>query len=97
MRVQKAPDAFIVTVIKEPAKETTVADVIIGSLGIAGLLVLLALVPRRDCRGGALSLNRRAGERPPAADYSDDYRASGSGVIPSSMSSRTATPVAPFG
>lgn len=33
----------MVTVIKEPAKETTVADVIIGSLGIAGLLVLLSL------------------------------------------------------
>ena len=37
------PDAFIVTVIKEPPKETTLADVIVGSLGITGLLVLLAL------------------------------------------------------
>jgi hypothetical protein len=42
--VQQKPDAFMVTVIKEPAKETTVADVIIGSLGITGLLVLLSLV-----------------------------------------------------
>ena len=35
---------FIVTVIKEPAKEMTVPELIIGSLGIAGSLVLLALV-----------------------------------------------------
>ncbi len=40
---QNPPDAFIVTVIKEPPKETTLADVIVGSLGITGLLVLLAL------------------------------------------------------
>ena len=45
---RKHPDAFIVTVIKEPAKETTLADVIVGSLGITGLLVLLALVPWRS-------------------------------------------------
>ena len=41
---QKPPDAFIVTVIKEPAKEMTVADLIVGSLGIAGSLLALALV-----------------------------------------------------
>ena len=41
---QKTPDAFIVTVIKEPEPEMTVADVIIGSFGIAGALLLLALV-----------------------------------------------------
>ena len=39
----KPPDAFLVTVIREPAKEVTVADVIIGSLGIAGALLVLAL------------------------------------------------------
>ena len=37
-------DAFIVTVIKEPVKEMTVADVIVGSLGIAGILVAVSLV-----------------------------------------------------
>ena len=42
--MQKQPDAFIVTVIKEPEKGTTLADVIIGSLGITGLLVLASLV-----------------------------------------------------
>ena len=38
------PSPFIVTVIKEPAKEMTVPELIIGSLGIAGSLLLLALV-----------------------------------------------------
>ena len=41
---EKPPNAFIVTVIKEPVKEMTVADVIVGSLGIAGSLLALALV-----------------------------------------------------
>lgn len=41
---EKAPDAFVVTVIREPVPEVTVADVIIGSLGIAGSLLALALV-----------------------------------------------------
>ena len=35
---------MIVTVIQEPVREQTVADVIVGALGIAGVLVLLALV-----------------------------------------------------
>ena len=41
---EQRPDAFVVTVIKEPAKEMTVPELIIGSLGIAGSLVALALV-----------------------------------------------------
>jgi hypothetical protein len=42
--VQKPPEAFIVTVINEPPKETTVGDVVVGSLGMAGALLLLSLV-----------------------------------------------------
>lgn len=41
---EKPPDAFVVTVIREPVKEMTVADLIVGSLGIAGSLLALALV-----------------------------------------------------
>ena len=41
---QKTPDAFIVTVIKEPEPELTVGDVIIGSFGVAGALLVLALL-----------------------------------------------------
>ena len=42
--MQSKPDAFIVTVIKAPARETTAADVIVGALGAAGALVVIALV-----------------------------------------------------
>ena len=59
--MQKAPDAFIVTVIKEPAKETTLADVIIGSLGITGVLVLVALSLGVVVAFVRYQLNRRAG------------------------------------
>jgi hypothetical protein len=37
-------DAIIVTIVSEPAKEESVADLIIGSLGLAGALLLLALL-----------------------------------------------------
>jgi hypothetical protein len=45
------PDAFIVTIQKTPAQELTVADVILGSLGVAGMLLLVAVV-----LGGVLSI-----------------------------------------
>ena len=38
------PDAVIVTIVSEPAKTESVADVIIGSLGLAGALLVLALL-----------------------------------------------------
>jgi len=41
--VQK-PDAYMVTVIKEPVKQTSLADVIIGSFGITGILFAGSLV-----------------------------------------------------
>jgi hypothetical protein len=44
------PQSFIVTVVETPAKEITIADVIFGSLGIVGVLVVVALV-----LGGILS------------------------------------------
>ncbi len=43
MQEQK-PDAFVVTVIREPEREMTVPALILGSLGIAGTLLALALV-----------------------------------------------------
>ena len=42
--MQEQPaDAFIVTVIKEPVPQATVADLIIGSLGLAGVLLLISI------------------------------------------------------
>jgi hypothetical protein len=40
--VQKQ-DAYIVTVIKPPVREMSIADLIVGSLGLAGASLLLAL------------------------------------------------------
>jgi hypothetical protein len=37
-------DAFVVTVIREPAKEVTFGDVILSALGVTGVLVILSLV-----------------------------------------------------
>jgi hypothetical protein len=57
---QQVPhDAFVVTVIKEPVREMTPADVIIGSLGIAGTLVVLALVLGAIAGGVLVLWNRR--------------------------------------
>ena len=36
-------DAFIVTIIKPPVREMTIADLIVGSLGLAGASLLVAL------------------------------------------------------
>ncbi len=37
-------DAFVVTVIKEPAREVTFGDVILSALGVTGVLVILSLL-----------------------------------------------------
>jgi hypothetical protein len=43
--VQSPPQqGFIVTVVQTPTKQTTLQDVVLGSLGITGVLLLLALV-----------------------------------------------------
>jgi hypothetical protein len=58
--VQEAPPkAFVVTVIKEPVKEFTVADLIVGSLGIAGSLLVLALVLGAVAGGALVFWNKR--------------------------------------
>ena len=44
MQQTQRPDAFVVTVIKEPAKEITFGDVILAAIGVTGVLVLLSLV-----------------------------------------------------
>ena len=38
------PDPIIVRVIQEPVKSTTIVDVLLGSLGLVGVLLLAALV-----------------------------------------------------
>jgi hypothetical protein len=38
------PDSIIVRVVEEPVKSTTIVDVLLGSLGLVGALLLAALV-----------------------------------------------------
>jgi len=41
---QPAPDPIIVRVLAEPAKQTTVVDVVVGALGLTGALLLAAVI-----------------------------------------------------
>ena len=38
------PDSIIVKVVEEPVKSTTIVDVLVGSLGLVGALMLAAVV-----------------------------------------------------
>jgi hypothetical protein len=42
--VQASPSSIVVTVVQQPARQTTLGDVVFGALGIAGVLLLLALL-----------------------------------------------------
>jgi hypothetical protein len=42
--MQQPPDSIIVKVIEEPVKSTTIVDVLVGSLGLVGALLLAAVV-----------------------------------------------------
>ena len=42
--MQQLPDSIIVKVIEEPVKSTTIVDVLVGSLGLVGALLLAAVV-----------------------------------------------------
>jgi hypothetical protein len=42
--LQERSDAIIVRVLEEPVKETTIVDVLVGSLGLTGALLLAAIV-----------------------------------------------------
>ena len=54
------PRSFVVTVIPQtPAPETTLSDVLIGSLGLTGALVLLAVVLGGVLAALRLEWNRR--------------------------------------
>jgi hypothetical protein len=58
--VQAVPSQpFVVTIAQEPAEQVTVGDVIIGSLSLAGVLVLLALVLGAVFSLGLVLWNRR--------------------------------------
>jgi hypothetical protein len=65
------PQPMIVQIVPEPARQTTLADVLIGALGITGLLVLAAVLAGALLAVVLLRWNRRhppqAGHLPPVA------------------------------
>ena len=76
MQTQTTPkDAFVVTVIREPAKEITFGDVILSALGVTGVLVILSLVLAALLAFVLVGWRRR---HPPEADHLP----SGSPLIP---------------
>lgn len=65
--VQVPRDSFVVTIIPPtPAEEQGVSDVILGSLGVAGTLLMIALVLGVVVAGFRVAWNRR---HPPADDH----------------------------
>lgn len=52
---------IIVRVVEEPAKETTVVDVLLGSIGLTGLLLLIALVAGLALGGFFVWIKKRRG------------------------------------
>ena len=60
------PQPLIVTLIEKPTPQTTLADVVLGSLGVTGLLVLLSLVLGLVVAGLLVAWHRR---HPPDRDH----------------------------
>jgi hypothetical protein len=53
---------FMVRVIEEPVRETTVVDVLLGSLGLTGVLLLIAAVAGLALGGLMVWLKKRRGD-----------------------------------
>ena len=52
------PPSIIVRVVEQPVHETTIADVIFGSLGLVGILLVSALILGVLLGGGLILLKR---------------------------------------
>jgi hypothetical protein len=88
MQPSEAPQTFVVTIVPEtPAPETTVADVLIGSFAVVGLLLIIAL-----CLGVVMGFVRLGWNRlhpagedhlPPVTPFT-----TGSEIPPSSQAQR---------
>jgi hypothetical protein len=61
-------EPIIVRVVEEPVKETTIADVILGSLGLVGVMLLSALLLGLLLGGGLLLYKRMTGKEGIDAD-----------------------------
>jgi hypothetical protein len=73
--VVQQPTPIIVRVVEQPVHETTISDVIFGSLGLVGVLLLAAAV-MGVVLGGALILYKRLRRRDAldSGDQPDELR-----------------------
>jgi ABC-type phosphate transport system permease subunit len=79
-QAQPPQDSFLVTVVPAtPAPERTVADVIIGSLGIVLVLTMVAIVLGTVFAGIRLAWLRRF---PPAGDHMPPVKPNGASLPP---------------
>ena len=58
MSLQQANQPIIVRVVEQPVHETTISDVILGSIGLVGVLLLAALLLGLLLGGGLILVKR---------------------------------------
>ncbi len=58
MSPQQSNDPIIVRVVEQPVHETTIADVVLGSLGLVGVLLFAALLLGAMLGGGMVLYKR---------------------------------------
>ena len=68
--LQQPPPAVVVRVVEQPVHETTLSDVIFGSLGLVGVMLLAAAVMGLLLGAGLILLKRL--RRKDALDAEDD-------------------------
>jgi uncharacterized membrane protein YqhA len=56
--LQSRQDPIIVRVVEQPVRETSIADVILGSLGLVGVMVVAALLLGLLLGGGLILVKR---------------------------------------
>ena len=56
--LQSRQDPIIVRVVEQPVRETSIADVILGSLGLVGVMLMAALLLGLVLGGGLILVKR---------------------------------------
>jgi hypothetical protein len=71
MTLQQA-DPIIVHVVQQPVKSTTIADVLLGAIGLTGVLVLAALILGALLGGALIGLKARRNRLSPDGPLDSD-------------------------
>ena len=70
----RGSDAFVVKLIEPPGDPTGIADVIVGSIGLTGALILIALVAAAAMAGGLYWFRSREAASTGSMDDIDQHR-----------------------